>query len=336
GASIPAGLDSGSTTAAGDAIAETLLTEGKHAIFLGNVAEQSEHAGQIQALAAELAKLTGATFGFIGEAANSVGGYVAQAVPTALDTYAMFAQPRHAYVLFGVEPELDCHNPQLAVAALKQAALTVMLTAFKSDATLDYADALLPIAPFTETSGTFVSTEGRVQSFAGVNRPLGEARPGWKVLRVLGNLLALPGFAYASSEEVRDEVIPANTEFVEGLDNQLSEANLVAWAPPEPADDWQRIADVPIYFADPLVRRAPPLQKTHDAALPSARMNSASLAKAGVTAGSSVRIRQGDGEALLTAVLDEGVPPGCVRIAAAHAATAALGDMFGTIVMERA
>jgi NADH-quinone oxidoreductase subunit G len=148
----------------------------------------------LHALALELSRLTGASCGFIGEAANSVGGYVAKAVPTALNAYEMFAQPRQAYVLLGVEPDLDCHNPQQAVAALKDAALVVMLSSFNDGAMLDYADVLLPITPFTETSGTFVNAEGRVQSFNGVVRPLGDARPGWKVLRVLGNLLALPGF----------------------------------------------------------------------------------------------------------------------------------------------
>jgi NADH dehydrogenase/NADH:ubiquinone oxidoreductase subunit G len=107
----------------------------------------------------------------------------------------MFAQPRKAYILLGLEPELDCHDPQQAMAALKDAALVVMLTPFSDGAARDYADVLLPITPFTETSGSFVNTEGRIQSFTGVVRPLGDARPGWKVLRVLGNLLALPGLS---------------------------------------------------------------------------------------------------------------------------------------------
>jgi NADH-quinone oxidoreductase subunit G len=101
----------------------------------------------------------------------------------------MFAQPRQAYLLHGVEADLDCHHPQQAVAALKAAALVVMLTPFADGAARDYADVLLPVAPFTETSGSFVNTEGRLQSFTGVVRPLGDSRPAWKVLRVLGNLL---------------------------------------------------------------------------------------------------------------------------------------------------
>ncbi|MFZ4536337.1 NADH-quinone oxidoreductase subunit NuoG [Propionivibrio sp.] len=330
---LPAGLESVEPCATSQAIAQSLLAGEKRAIFLGNVAEQNAQATQLHALAAELARLTGASFGFIGEAANSVGGYVAKALPTALNAYEMFGQPRKAYVLLGVEPELDCYNPQQAVSALKQAALVVMLTPFKHEAALDYADVLLPVAPFTETSGSFVNTEGRIQSFNGVCRPLGDARPSWKVLRVLGNMLAIPGFDYESSEQVRDEIVQPDTCFVEGLDNGISGQSFSFGV----ADSsLQRIADVPIYSADLLVRRAAALQQTHDAATPTARMNASTLALAGIADGSQVRVKQGAGEALLTARVDESVPAGCVRVAAAHAATAALGDMFGTINVERA
>ncbi|MFZ2855468.1 MAG: NADH-quinone oxidoreductase subunit NuoG [Rhodocyclaceae bacterium] len=332
---VPAGLESVEPCADSKAIAESLLEGEKRAVFLGNAAEQHGDAAQLHALALELARITGATFGFIGEAANSVGGYVAKALPAAnaLNAYEMFAQPRRAYVLLGVEPELDCANPQQAVAALKQAALVVMLTPFKHGASLDYVDVLLPSTPFTETSGTFVNTEGRVQSFSGVVRPLGDARPGWKILRVLGNVLALAGFDYDSSEQVRDEIVPAGTEFVSGLDNGLS---AIVLSLPAAANGLQRIADVPIYFADALARRSPALQKTADAALPAARMNAATLALAGVADGVQVRVKQGLGGVLLPAKADETVPDGCVRIAAAHALTAGLGDMFGSITVERA
>ena len=332
-AELPVGLESVEPCATSQAIAESLLAGDKRAIFLGNVAEQSAQAAQLHVLACLLATLTGARFGFIGEAANSVGGYVAKALPTALNAYEMFAQPRQAYVLLGVEAEFDCYNPQQAVAALKQAALVVMLTPFKHQAAPDYADVLLPLAPFTETSGSFVNTEGRVQSFNGVCRPLGDARPGWKVLRVLGNLLAIPGFDYTSSEQVRDEIVAPQTRFVSGLDNGISGLALSLGTA---SHGLQRIADVPIYFADPLVRRGAALQQTRDAAAPTARMSAATLAQAGLTDDSPVRVRQGQGEAVLTAKADESVPTGCVRVAAAHVSTRALGDMFGPIDVERA
>jgi NADH-quinone oxidoreductase subunit G len=333
GAAVPAGLESVEPCEQSKAIAASLIEGEKRAIFLGNVAEQHTDAAQLQALAQELAALTGATFGFLGEAANSVGGYVAGAAGSGLSAYDMLAQPRKAYVVLGTELDLDSHNGPQALAALKQAALTVVLTSFKDGAVTDYADALLPIAPFTETSGTFINTEGRVQSFNGVVKPLGDSRPGWKVLRVLGNVLGLAGFDYLSSEAVRDSVIPAGSEFVAGLDNGVSGVMLSLSAK---VDGLQRVADVPIHFADSLARRSAVLQTTRDGAAPTARMNAATLAQLGVADGANVRVKQGSGSASLQAKADEGVPSGCVRIAAAHATTAALGDMFGAISVERA
>jgi len=333
---VPEGLESVAPCASSQAIASSLIEGEKGAIFLGNVAEQHPQAAQLHALANELSRLTGASCGFIGEAANSVGGYIAKALPTALNAHQMFAQPRQAYLLHGVEPELDCHDPQQALAALKQAALVVMLTPFADGAAAEYADVLLPIAPFTETSGTFVNCEGRVQSFNGVVRPLGDARPGWKVLRVLGTLLAVPGFDYDSSEQVRDEIVPAGKDFVDGLSTQVSAVPCVSWSLTSTPGGLQRVAEVPIYSADPLARRAAALQKTRDALAPSARMCVETLQALAVSDGASVRVRQGSGEAVLMAKADATVPAGCVRVAAAHVSTAALGEMFGAINVERA
>jgi NADH-quinone oxidoreductase subunit G len=269
---VPEGLESVAPCATSQAIAASLVEGEKGAIFLGNVAEQHPQAAQLHALACELSRLTGASCGFIGEAANSVGGYVAKALPTALNAHEMFAQPRQAYLLHGIEPELDCHDPQQALAALKQAALVVMLTPFGDGACSEYADVLLPITPYTETSGTFVNSEGRVQSFNGVVRPLGDARPGWKVLRVLGNLLAVPGFDYESSEEVRDEDHPRRRRLCRwpGQQGHCGSLRCVvadqhSWWPATGG----RGADL---FADPLARRAAGLQKTRDALPPSARI----------------------------------------------------------------
>ncbi len=150
---------------------------------------------------------------------------------------------------------------------------------------------------------------------------------------MLGNVLALPAFEYVSSEQVRDEVIPSGTVFVEGLGNSVE----LQIKPPESClTGLQRIADVPIYFTDPLVRRAPSLQQTKDAAAPVARMNPSTLAELGVAVGTPVRVRQESGHVVLMACADVMVPAGCVRVAAAHATTAALGDMFGPIKVERA
>ena len=334
---VPRGLETLETCEASRSIAQSLVSGTKQAIFLGNIAEQCEQAGMLHSLAECLAKLTGARFGFFGEAANSVGAHIANAIPSSLNAYEMFAKPRKAYVLMGVEPELDCHNPQLAMSAIRSSAMTVMLSSFKSSASCDYADVLLPIAPFTETSGTFINTEGYAQSFSGVCQPLGETRPAWKVLRVLGNLLDLSGFGFESSEEVCREMKVFTECYVDGLSNALNAPDQAEYAMNAlSAPCLQRIAPVPIYSADSLVRRGLALQKTTDAKSPSATMSSLTLKQFGLTVDTAVRIQQGSGEVVLKVKIDEDLPFVCAQVSAAHPATACLGDMFGSLTMEQA
>lgn len=315
------------------AIAQSLAGGRKVAVWLGNLAVQHERYSELQTLAQEIARISGGSFGVIGEAANSVGGYLARAVPgeDGLNAAAMIEQQRKAYVLLGAEPDLDFANPVATLAAMRAAQLVVAMSAFDSPALREVADVLLPIAPFTETSGTFVNTEGRAQSFTAVARPLGEARPGWKVLRVLGNLLALEGFEYGDSEAVRAEAlggdIPAR------LDNELR--GIVVNAALGENSRVERVADVPIHFADPIVRRAPSLQKTRDAAAPVARIAPATIAALGLSDGDRVRVTQGGGSVELVLVADSGLAEGCVRVAAAHPSTAALGALSGDLSVER-
>jgi NADH-quinone oxidoreductase subunit G len=317
------------------AIANSLISGRNAGILLGNFAQQHPQAATLQRLAAQLAGLLGGKYGFLGEAANSVGGYVAKAFPQqrGLNAARLMAEPRNAYLMVGVEPEFDCADGAAALAAMKQAASVVVMTPFKSAAMLDYADCLLPVSPFSETSGTFVNTEGRAQSFYAVSKPLGETRPAWKVLRVLGNLLEVSGFDYDSSEAVRDEVLGGKPEFVSSLDNGVEPAALSLAAE---VSGMQRVADVPIHFADALVRRAPSLQATRDAAAPVARMNSAMLANLGVADGGQVKVGAGGtAQVAMVAQLDAGVPENCVRVVAAHAGTVAIGPMFGSLTVDK-
>ncbi|KPK08152.1 MAG: NADH dehydrogenase [Betaproteobacteria bacterium SG8_39] len=308
------------------------LASGKNvAVLLGNFAQQHPQAAQIHAQAQALAESLGARLGFLGEAANSVGGYLA-GLPCGANAREMLERPRKAYLLLGAEPELDCADPQAARAALQQAEFVVALSPFWHPAA-DTAQVMLPIAPFAETSGSFVSTEGRVQSFHGAVYPLGETRPGWKVLRVLGNLLGLDGFDANSSEDVRDACL-AGSDVASRLSNRIERAPQAAGA--ARVDGVERIADVPIYFADPLVRRAVSLQRTADARAPRAWMNSALMQRLELAPGTPLRLRQGSGEAALSAALDDGLPDDCVRVAAAHATTAGLGAMFGVLTLEKA
>jgi len=296
-----------------------ILKGGKNAaVFLGNLAQQHPQAAQIHAAAQAL----GVKVGIFGEAANSVGGYLA-GLPTRGDLRNVLEQRN--IVLLNVEPELDCADGRAALQALKDADFVVSLTPWKTN--LDYADVLLPIAPFTETPGTFVNTEGRVQSFHANVNPLGDTRPGWKVLRVLGSLLGKPGFDYDTVEQVRAACLGGRD--VAGL---LSNT-IAATSAGQPAPSGiQRIADVPIYFTDPLARRSPPLQKTKDARPPRAWMNSRLLAKLGLAAGQPVLA---NGAVKLMAALDDKLPEECVRIAAGHPSTAALGPMFGEVTLAR-
>ncbi len=321
-------------SAAAKAIAASLASGDNKAILLGNLAEQHAEASQLLALAQALAEIVGATVGCLTEAANSVGGYAVGALPHpgsgGMNARAMLADPRNAYLVLGVEPEFDCASPVAARNALEKAELVVVMSPFRYGA--QYADALLPVSPFTETAGTFVNCEGRVQSFAGTVPPLGETRPAWKVLRVLGSMLGLPGFDFESIEDVR-AWLPSAADIAARLSNA---ARIAVARPSAVANGLERVADVPIHFADPLVRRAPALQQTPDAKPPKARMNAVTLAQIGAAEGGLVKVTQGRGEAVLAAVADATVPAGVVRIAAAHPSTCGLDGLTGPIAVERA
>jgi NADH-quinone oxidoreductase subunit G len=332
-ADIAAALDgAGDSRDSATTIAASLKGGQRKAILLGSAALQHPQATQLLAWAQRIAEKCGATVGVLPEAANSVGGYLVDALPQrdGLNAVSMLRDPRKAYLLWNVEPDVDTADPSSTAAALRSAETVIAFSPYRNGA-FEYADAILPITPFTETAGTFVNCEGRVQSFNGTVRPVGDARPGWKVLRVLGNLLDLPDFDYETSEQVRSAALGAD------IASQLS--NRVAAAPESTAvtdSGAERLADVPIYFADAIVRRSPPLQATRDARPPKARANARTLDAAGMAAGSKVRVRQGEASALMELALDETLADGVVRIAAAHESTATLGPMFGPVTLEKA
>ncbi len=338
GIAAPAGFENVTPSAAARETAANLLSGEPKAVFLGNAVVHHPQASKLHAAAQWIAQQTDAKFGYLTEGANTVGGYIANAIPRqGANAQALFAQPRKAYVLLHAEPELDTANPQLARRALDQAEMVVALSPFKHG--LEYADVLLPVAPFSETSGTFVSSEGRVQSFNGTVRPLGETRPAWKVMRVLGNLLGLQGFEFDTSEAVRNEIFGvgsiADIDLAQLLNNLADVAPQPAGAVSGEAGI-ERLADVPTYFSDAIVRRAHALQQTAEAEAPKAWLSPALAQHIGVTTGNQVRVRQGEGSAVLTAAVDGGLPDGVVRISAAHPSTAGLGPMFGPLSVERA
>jgi NADH-quinone oxidoreductase subunit G len=303
----------------------------RSAVFIGNAAAQHPDAAKIHALAEWIAKNSDAGFGYLTEAANTVGGYLAQA-HASTDASAVFSQAKKAYLVLHAEPEFDCGNPQQATSALNQAEMVIVMSPFKHG--MAYADVLLPVSPFTETAGTFVNCEGRAQSFHGVVKPLGETRPAWKVLRVLGNLLGLENFDYETAEAVRDEVLGKG---VTDLSSRLN--NMAANAPTLLAvisSGLERVSDVPIYSTDAIVRRAESLQKTADAKAPSAYLSTAEFAKLAIKNGDYVKLTQEKGSVILPAALDANLAANVVRVAAGLSATQTLGAMFGSIKVERA
>ena len=328
-------INSATVSTESNAIAKSLLDKEQSAILLGNFAQHHPDALTLHVLSQEIARLSGAALGFIGEAANSVGADIVSANSSAggLPEAQMVLKPLQACILLGVEPELDCAAPVTMVNALKAAEFVVALSAFQTFS-IDYANVILPIAPFTETAGTFINTEGTVQKFNGVVKPLGEARPAWKVIRVLGNMLGLDGFDQDNVDAIRNEIAPDLQAFVNTkLNNEIRGAVITL---PTAATGIERVAEVPIYGADALVRRAPSLQKSADARNAKiAFLASDVFANLGLSDAADVRIVQGAGAAILKAKCDTTLPSGCVRVALAIAETSALDAAFGAVTVER-
>ncbi len=248
----------GRVTDQSQAIAGSLLGGERKAILLGNAAAHHSNAASLLALANWIGLQTGARVGYLTEAANTVGAQVAGAMPQGKGLHAgqMLNGQLKAVVLLNTEPEFDSARGTEARASLNAAQMVVTLSPFKAN--MSFSDVLLPIAPFTETSGSFVNAEGRVQSFHAVVKPLGDARPAWKVLRVLGNLLGLPGFDFESSQDVLNQV-PGLDQVAAKLSNETdAPIVLVSAVQVQPA-----VAS--IYQLDSLVRRATSLQLTADA-----------------------------------------------------------------------
>jgi len=249
------------------AAARALLGKERALILLGQIAQRHPRYSDIRALAGALAALTGARLGYVSEGANAAGAALAGALPhrdvigseldhPGLDALGMVSSPRRGYLLFGLEPERDLAGGALADRALLAADSVVCFTSFASPELLACADVLLPIGTFAETPGTFVNAEGRWQSFDAAAELLGDARPGWRVLRVLGNELELPDCEYRTASDVC-EALRAELGPVEADAEYRGD-----FAPDLDAEPVTGDLDVPIYSVDALVRRASALQAT--------------------------------------------------------------------------
>lgn len=329
---VPAAL--AGVTVHGDAqsIADSLAAGSQVAVLLGNAAVNAPDAARIAANAQLVAQLSAGKLGFLTAGANTVGGYLAGAVPVngGKPAAAMLAQPLKAYIVLHAEPLLDTDNGTQALAALKSAQFNVALTSYASTAQ-EWANVMLPISPFTETSGTFVNAQGLAQSFKGTVAPHAQTRPGWKVLRVLGNVLHLAGFDDETSESIRDAVLSGGVQA--RLSNQIQSAVGVSVAT---ESGLQRVTDVPIYRTDAIVRRAHALQASQASRAPVARMHAKTLSTLGIEIGAVVRVKSASGHIEIVAEQDNTLSAGAVRIAAGFTQTAALGSAFGHLSVERA
>lgn len=311
--------------------AAAILASGSNsAVLLGNTAVSAPDASNIAAYAQAVANGINGKLGFLTAGANTVGGYLAGAVAkeNGMNLPKMLQNPLKAFIVLHAEPKLDCDNGVQAQEMLTNA-FSIALTPFKS-AAQDWARIMLPVAPFTETSGTFVNAEGRAQSFKGVVAGKGQSRPGWKVLRVLGNILKLSDFEDETSETIRDAVL--QNGYVARLGNKVvTDPQVPAVAPV----GLERVADVPVYRTDAMVRRAESLQLSPASVIPRVRMNAQTIASLELANGIQVKVKSASGEAILELEQDDTLANNTVRISHAFEQTAALGSAFAQLTVER-
>lgn len=346
GTELPAGLaaltSAVKVTDEHNAVINTLKDVDNAIVILGTIAQAMPHYAGVRMLASYIAGATGARLGYLTEGANAAGACLAGVLPhrdadrnrelDGLDTQAMLSQPLKAYIIQNIEPEFDIENPVQALNALQQAEFVVSLTPYVSETMKAYADVLLPIATANETSGTLVNIAGMWQSFNAAAKTPGDVKPGWKVLRVLGNLFDIKGFEYMTSEEVLGDLQHKLEGQVE-IGSPIAD-NLLEWQCPENISaktaGLQRITEVSMYHVDSVSRRATALQQTHDAH-ENVRINSSLAAKLQIEKGQQVTITQGNNAAEANITIDDSITDNCVYIAAGTSASASLGSSFDTV-----
>ncbi|MDH5483803.1 MAG: NADH-quinone oxidoreductase subunit NuoG [Gammaproteobacteria bacterium] len=321
-------------------LASDLQQAENSSVMLGDMAHHHPQFAAIRKLADALAKQTASHLAYLSEGANSGGAWLAGAVPhrgvagsdaiKGMTFGEMLANPCRALITLNIEPEYDALHGADALAAAKRADFVVAISSYVTDNIKSYADVILPLAMFTETSGTYVNAEGVWQGFKGASVAVGESRPGWKILRVMGNLLDLDGFDYVSSEDVKDELKQQCQDIQ--LNNSVECTQPVQVAK---TTGLQRIGDVPLYAVDALVRRATQLQKTTDAQQNAARINARQATASGVADSDKVKVKQGEVHSYLKLIIDEAIPDNCVWVSAAVHDTLSLGPVFGTIELEK-
>ena len=330
--SAPTGTPNLTVSAAAQKIADSLLSGTSTSVLLGSAAIAHPHASDLHVLAQFIAEQTGATLGFLPVGGNAVGASLVNANGAGVES--VLSGDRRAVILMNIEPDADLPNPVQARAALAKANTVIALSAYKSADLLEVADVILPISTYTESVSTFVNSEGLAQTIQPAVKPLGDSRPAWKVLRVLGGLLNLDGFLYNMPEEVLGEALGEN--YCTKLNNQSAATSLIN-GNATPSAGLERLSDVGIYAGDQIVRRSSALQLTRDAK----RGNQVGLGQAlfnelGLKEGDAVRVTQGGQSVDLPATLEANLAKGAVRISAGTMASAQLGSMFGPVTVSKA
>jgi len=325
------------------AIAQQLTDAESATVILGNIANMHPQLAALRALAEAIAKQTNSAFGYLTEGCNAAGAWLAGAVPhrgaggvteeviAGKNISQLTGEKLAACLLLNIEPDTDAADANALMAMLDDTDFVVSITAYNSASVKQVADVMLPAANFMETSGTYVNAEGFWQSFKGVLEPKGGARPAWKIIRVLGNLVGVDGFEQMSSEDVKAEV-RSHCESIE-LSNVLNSSVSVA---ANTSTDLHRSSDVPMYSTDAIVRRARSLQKTVDAQTLCVRLNSAEADRLGVAEATVVTVKQGDNSASLSLVIDDTIPDASAWIPLAVEGNEVLGSAFAVIAIEGA
>ncbi len=314
-------------------VVEALKAEGGQKVLLiGQQALMSPFAGQILTKANQVAQANQAVLGFLGDGANWVGSFVAGVQACAHEgqgARSMLAGKAKATFVFGSEIDLDALEGQKLARRLIDSEFVVQASAFVGNAK-QYADVLLPIAPTTETSGTFINISGVAQSFKATVRPAGETRPGWKVLRVMGNLLGLENFEYNSSEDVLKAFLPTAIESV--LNNHVPEQTVSGVALD---GNIELAAYAPIYDTDALVRRADSLRKTKAAKPSLVSISSATAQSLGVANGQEVKLTDSEGGSLSANIMvNDHIADNVVMVPMGRTETQGLRAVFGGVQLE--
>ena len=318
------------------------LQKGERTLFiLGALAQSHPQAAQIRYLAQKLAQCNNGEVLLLTEGCNSAGAWLAGAVPhreaggvkvakPGLHTVSQYERQLQAYLLFGFEPQLDCTHAALAKKALSEAELVVAFSSFVSPELREQADVILPIVPFAETSGTTVNLMGHWQSFKAATLARGEARPGWKVLRVFANMLDVAGFEYTASDEVLAELQAR----CQGLLVSSKQASPIPRQLEAKQQVLIRIMHWPIYANDGMVRRAKSLQKTPLCEVAALRLNADMAAQYRLVMGQQIKVEQNGEKIQLPVIIDPDLPNGVVAIAGGLAETAGFGTAYEIIDIQ--